>query len=348
MDRETHQAAGAVILGGFPEPIASPEFADLLRSGRIGGAVLFRRNFTSCEQAADLAQALKALRPDAWLAIDQEGGRVQRLGPPFPQLPPMRQLGERPDALSLARRAGQVLSQGMAMLGLHQNYAPVLDVDTNPDNPAIGDRAFSSDPQQVADLGAAMIQALQLGGVAACGKHFPGHGDTRTDSHLELPRLDHDLARLRRVELLPFAAAIRAGVASIMTTHVCYTALDATHPTTLSEAVIEPLLRRDLGYDGVVVTDDMEMLAIMDHYGIEEAAVRALRAGCDQILICHRADLQAAAYEAIVRAVETGELPRARLLQASARIGRMKQRYQPLAARLDALSQEWCGNWSVA
>ena len=259
----------------------------------------------------------------------------------------MRQLGERSDAISRARLAGQVLSQGLAMLGLHQNYVPVLDVDTNPDNPAIGDRAFSGDPQQVADLGAALIQALQMGGVAACGKHFPGHGDTHTDSHFDLPRLDHDLERLRRVELLPFAAAIRAGVASIMTTHVCYTTLDAAHPVTLSEAVIEPLLRRELGYDGVVVTDDMEMLAIMDHYGIEEASVRALRAGCDQILICHRAELQAAAYEAIVRAVETGELPRARLLQAAVRIGRMKQRYQSLSARLAALSQVWREGWSV-
>ena len=347
MDREARQAAGEVILGGFPEPVASAEFAELLRSGRIGGAVLFRHNFTSSEQAADLTQSLKALRSDAWLAIDQEGGRVQRLGPPFPQLPPMRQLGERSDAISHARLAGQVLSQGLAMLGLHQNYVPVLDVDTNPDNHAIGDRAFSSDPQQVADLGAALIEALQLGGVAACGKHFPGHGDTHTDSHFVLPRLDHDLDRLRRVELLPFAAAIRAGVASIMTTHVCYTTLDAAHPVTLSEAVIEPLLRRELGYDGVVVTDDMEMLAIMDHYGIEEASVRALRAGCDQILICHRAELQAAAYEAIVRAVETGELPRARLLQAAARIGRMKQRYQLLSARLDALSQAWREGWTV-
>ncbi|WP_089942031.1 beta-N-acetylhexosaminidase [Candidatus Entotheonella palauensis] len=348
VDQDVRQAAGEAILGGFPEATVSPEYAELLRSGRVGGAVLFRHNLTSCEQAAELTQSLKALRPDAWLAIDQEGGRVQRLGPPFPQLPPMRQLGERPDAASHVWRAGSVLSQGLFMLGFHQNYAPVLDVDTNPDNPAIGDRAFSGDPQRVAEFGVALIQALQTGGIAACGKHFPGHGDTHTDSHFELPRLDHDLDRLRRVELVPFAAAIRAGAASIMTTHVCFTALDAMHPTTLSEAVIEPLLRRELGYDGVVVTDDMEMLAIMGHYGIEEASVRALRAGCDQILICHRAELQAAAYEALVRAVETGELPRARLLQAAARISRMKQRYQPLAARLGALHQQWSDAWAVS
>ena len=347
MDQEVCQAAGEVILGGFPEAVVSPEYAELLRSGRVGGAVLFRHNLTSCEQAADLTQSLKALRPDAWLAIDQEGGRVQRLGPPFPQLPPMRQLGKRLDAAAHVWRAGTVLSQGLAMLGFHQNYAPVLDVDTHPDNPAIGDRAFSSDPQSVADCGVALIQALQLGGIAACGKHFPGHGDTHTDSHVELPRLEHDLDRLRRVELVPFAAAIRAGVASIMTTHVCFTALDAVHPATLSEAVIEPLLRRDLGYDGVVVSDDMEMLAIMDHYGMEEAAVRALRAGCDQLLICHRVERQVAAYEALVRAVDTGELPRTRLLQAAARIRRMKQRYQPLAARLDALHRHWREGWGV-
>ncbi len=345
VDQDVRQAAGEVILGGFPEATVPQEYAELLRSGRVGGAVLFRHNLTSCEQAAELTQSLKALRPNAWLAIDQEGGRVQRLGPPFPQLPPMRQLGERPDAAAHVSRAGAVLSQGLAMLGFHQNYAPVLDVDTNPDSPTIGDRAFSSDPQRVANFGVALIHALQTGGIAACGKHFPGHGDTHTDSHFDLPRLDHDLDRLRRLELVPFAAAIRAGVASIMTTHVCYTTLDAVHPTTLSEAVIEPLLRRELGYDGVVVTDDMEMLAIMDHYGIEEAAVRALRAGCDQILICHQVELQAAAYEALVQAVEAGELPRHRLLQAAVRIRRMKQRYQPLSARLDALHQQWRDAW---
>ncbi len=348
VDQEVRQAAGEVILGGFPDATVSPEYAELLRTGQVGGAVLFRWNLTSCEQAADLIQSIKALRPDAWLAIDQEGGRVQRLGPPFPQLPPMRELGARSDAAAHVARAGAVLGQALAMLGFHQNYVPVLDVDTNPDNPAIGDRAFSDDPQRVADFGVALIHALQTGGIAACGKHFPGHGDTHTDSHIELPRLDHDLDRLRRVELAPFAAAIRAGVASIMTTHVCYTTLDAVHPTTLSEAVIEPLLRRELGYDGVVVTDDMEMLAIMDHYGIEEASVRALRAGCDQILICHRAELQTAAYEAIVRAVESGELPRARLLQAAGRGARMKRQYQPLAARLDALHQHWRAGWADA
>lgn len=348
INQDVRQAAGEVILGGFPEATVSPEFAELLRSGRLGGAVLFRYNVPSPEETVDLVQSLKALRPDAWLSIDQEGGRVQRFQPPFPQLPPMRQLGERTDAAAHVSRAGSVLSQGLAMLGLHQNYAPVLDVDTNPDNPVIGDRAFSRDPETVATLGVALIRALQMGGIAACGKHFPGHGDTHTDSHFELPRLNHDLDRLRRVELAPFAAAIRAGVASIMTTHVCFTALDATHPTTLSEAVIEPLLRRELGYDGVVVSDDMEMAAILDHYGIEEAAVRALRAGCDQLLICHRADLQAAAYDAIIRAVETGELPRARLLQAASRLARMKQRYQSLPARLDTLHQYWQSTWVIS
>lgn len=348
MDQEVRQAAGEVILGGFPEATTSPEFAELLRSGRLGGAVLFRYNLPSGEQTVALVQSLKALRADAWLSIDQEGGRVQRLAAPFPQLPPMRQLGERPDAVSQVSQAGAVLSQGLAMLGLHQNYAPVLDVDTNPDNPVIGDRAFSHDPDTVATLGAAFIQALQMGGIAACGKHFPGHGDTDADSHFELPRLAHDLERLRRVELVPFAAAIRAGVASIMTTHVCFTALDAVHPTTLSESVIEPLLRHELGYDGVVVSDDMEMAAILDHYGIEEAVVRALRAGCDQVLICHRVDLQAAAYDAIIHAVETGDLPRARLLQAASRIVRMKQQYQSLSSRLNALHQYWQSMWATS
>ena len=203
----------------------------------------------------------------------------------------------------------------------------MLDVDSNPANPVIGDRAFSEDPNVVARLGAAFIDGLQGEGVAACGKHFPGHGDTTVDSHLALPRLEHDRARLAAIELVPFRAAIRADVAAIMTAHILFTALDAEHPATLSEAVLGPLLRDELGYRGVVVSDDLEMRAVADHYGIEEAAVRAVRAGCDQLLICRHPELLARAHEALVKAVESGALPRARLMEAAERVRGLKRTY---------------------
>ncbi|MCC7384653.1 MAG: beta-N-acetylhexosaminidase [Deltaproteobacteria bacterium] len=323
--------AGELIIGGFDGPPVPEDFADLVARGAVGGVILFKRNFATPADAARLLAELQARAPaPLWTAVDQEGGRVQRLGPPFPQLPPMREIGARGDPAS-AREAGGLLARHLLPLGFRQDYAPVLDVDTNPRNPVIGDRSFSRDPEEVGRFGAALIAGLEESGVAACGKHFPGHGDTSQDSHLELPRLDHDLARLQAVELVPFRAAVRAGVASIMTAHVLFPALDAEHPATLSEKILSPLLRDALGYRGVVVSDDLEMKAVADHYGVEDAAVRAIRVGCDQLLICSKPSLQAAAHAALVRAVERGQLDRARLTEAATRVRAMKARF-PLAA----------------
>ena len=208
-----------------------------------------------------------------------------------------------------------------------KTFAPVLDVDSNPDNPIIGDRAFSNDPHAVARLACAFIDGLQSGGVAGCGKHFPGHGDTNVDSHLALPKLDHSRERLDEIELVPFKAAARVEVAAVMTAHILFAALDDEHPATLSEKVLVPLLRDTIGYRGVIVSDDLEMKAIADHYGVEDAAVRAIRAGCDQLLICSKPDWVDRAYEAIVKAVEDGTLPRERVMEAADRVETMKQRW---------------------
>lgn len=323
---------GQLIVGGFHGPSIPADFRELIATGVTGGVILFKHNITSLEQMAGLLDELQAIAPEPlWTAIDQEGGRVQRLGPPFPQLPPMRSLGDRHDP-AIVRSAGARLGEALRLLGFRQDYAPVLDVDTNPDNPVIGDRAFSRDPAEVAALGVALIEGLESSGVAACGKHFPGHGDTNQDSHFELPRLAHDFERLKAVELVPFQAACRAGVASIMTAHVLFAALDPDHPATLSEKIIEPIMRHHFRYDGVIVSDDLEMKAVADHYGIEDASVRAIRAGCDQLLICHQPVLQLEAHRALLRAVERGELSRARVEQAATRVAAMKARF-PLFRR---------------
>ncbi len=346
-DDTLRHVIGDLIIGGFSGDTVPDEYAELVREGRVGGAILFTRNIESVEQTADLITALRAVRSDLWVSVDQEGGRVQRLGAPFPQLPPMRELGGRADAEAIVTEAGAVLAAGLRAIGFDQDYAPVLDVDTNPANPVIGDRSFSAAAQSVADLGLALARALEDGGVAACGKHFPGHGDTVKDSHLELPRLDHDLERLRSVELVPFAAAAKADIASIMTAHVVFAPLDDSLPATLSEAIVQPVLRQELGYDGVVVSDDLEMKAIADNYGIADAAVRAIRVGCDQLLVCHRVDLQAEVHEALTTAVQSGRLDRARVLEAHARVKRMKTRFQRgerapnLAGHLAGLERRW-------
>jgi beta-N-acetylhexosaminidase len=328
MSSELSLAAGQLFVGGFTGTSVPPEFDALVRRGEVGGAILFSRNLPGLEQARALTAELGAIpAPEPLLlAVDQEGGRVQRLRAPFPELPPMRAFG-RAGRKSLARRAGALLGHSLRALGFHQDYAPVLDVDSNPANPVIGDRAFDRDAASVARLGAAFVDGLQAAGVAACGKHFPGHGDTSQDSHLVLPRLDHPRERLDAVELVPFRAAVRVDVAAIMTAHIVFSALDPEHPATLSPRVLEPLLREELGYHGVIVSDDLEMKAIADHYGIEDAAVRAIRAGCDQLLVCHHPGLLARAHAAIVAAVERGELSAARVFQAADRVRAMKARY---------------------
>jgi beta-N-acetylhexosaminidase len=220
-------------------------------------------------------------------------------------------------------------------VGVTLDYAPVLDIHTNPGNPVIGDRALATTAEEVARLGAAIVQGLQENGVAACGKHFPGHGDTSVDSHLDLPLVEHPPDRIRRVECVPFREAIRAGVAFIMTAHLLVPSLDEERPATLSRRVVQDLLREELGYPGVIVSDDLEMKAIAASYAVPDAAVQAIAAGCDALLICSGdLEIQAATLEALVRASEDGRISYTRLEDALARLRRAKERFlaQPVAA----------------
>lgn len=262
----------------------------------MGGVIFFSRNVESPAQLRDAIAHLRRLEPaDAPLliAVDQEGGRVARLRDPWATWPPARALGERGDP-ELAQTFGAALGTQLRREGFNLDFAPVVDVDSNPANPVIGDRSLSDTSQVVAELGAAVVRGLQESAIAACAKHFPGHGDTDLDSHLDLPTLAHDLVRLEEVELPPFRAAIEAGVASIMTAHVVFSALDPKRPATLSPDAIA-LLREQLGYDGVVFTDDLEMGAVAKHYPVEQRILGPLRAGVDGLLVCSKADLRAEA-----------------------------------------------------
>jgi len=308
---------------GFHGKTPSAEVLELVRRG-VYGVILFARNVEDAEQVAALVADLKraAGRP-LLVSVDQEGGRVARLraAQGFTELPPMRALGEAGDE-ALARAVGALLGAELRAVGIDQDYAPVVDVDTNPANPVIGDRAFSRDAGTVARLGAALAQGLQSAGVAACAKHFPGHGDTSQDSHRDLPRLPHGLDRLERVELAPFRALARAGVASVMTAHVVFEALDPARPATLSPKVMA-LLRERVGFGGCAISDDLEMKAVTEHFPLEEAAPGAVAAGVDALLVCHRAELQHRAIDLVRAAVERGEIPRARISEARARVQRL-------------------------
>lgn len=319
---------GQLFMVGFLGTSVTPEWAGFLKEYTPGGIILFSRNLESIDQIVELTNHLQKLSPRSPLliSIDQEGGRVSRLPKHFTIFPPCDLLG-RCNSYELAYAAAAVTAAELKCVGINMNMAPVLDVNSNPSNPIIGDRSFGSTPVTVCEMGQATIAGLQDNRVAACGKHFPGHGDTATDSHKELPVVAAPVHRLREIEWPPFQHAIRHGVAALMTAHVRYDALDRETPATLSPAIIQRLLREEFSYGGVVMTDDMEMHAIIDHYGIGEAAVRAFLAGCDMLLICKDQEREVTAIQAVEAAVADGRISPDRLESSLARIAKLKTRF---------------------
>jgi beta-N-acetylhexosaminidase len=313
--------------------------------------ILFRRNVDNPAQVAELSRSLKAAAPGPLLiSIDQEGGRVQRLRPPhWTELPPMRRVGELDAAgglpgmngTAIAERLGRLIAEELSACGIDHDYAPVVDVDTNPLNPVIGDRSFGRDPTRVARLGVALARGLEGGGVASCLKHYPGHGDTSQDSHKVLPRLAHDRERLWQVELVPFVAAARAGLASVMTAHVRFEAFDQL-PATISPQALQ-LLRREVEFQGVCISDDLEMKAIADTYGVVDGAELAIAAGVDAVLVCHTLRLQNDAIDGVARAARAGPLSRERLVEAAERMLRLQRFARPAASIDPSAAAAACG-----
>jgi beta-N-acetylhexosaminidase len=329
---------GQLLIGSLPAITITPEMRSLAKDFSLGGVIFFSRNIEAPEQVAELSRDVQELAFELplWVSVDQEGGRVARLKEPFTRWPPMATLG-RSGSVELAARFGAALAAELRAVGITLDYAPVLDIHTNPKNPIIGDRALAEDADSVARLGAAIIRALQESGVAACGKHFPGHGDTSVDSHLALPIVEHPPDRIRRVEFVPFREAIRADVAFIMTAHVLVPSLDEEKPATLSPRIVRGLLREELGFPGVILSDDLEMKAIASTYHVPDAAVDAIAAGCDGLLICSGdVDTQAQTLEALVHAVEQDRIPFKRLEDALARNRRAKERFLASVATTSA------------
>src|SRR5918996_1322629 len=286
---------GQLLIGSLPGTTITPEMRSLAKEFQLGGVILFSRNIEAPEQVAELAYDVQSLATELplWVSVDQEGGRVARLKAPFTEWPPMAVLGRSGDE-KLAGRFARALAAELRAVGVTLDYAPVLDIHTNPKNPVIGDRALADDAQLVARLGVAIIKGLQENGVAACGKHFPGHGDTSVDSHFDLPLVEHPPDRIRRVECVPFRAAIAADVAFMMTAHVLVPSIDDERPATLSPRIVRDMLRDELGFRGVIVGDDLEMKAVARQFTVPDAAVQAIAAGCDGLLICSgNADVQA-------------------------------------------------------
>jgi beta-N-acetylhexosaminidase len=314
--------AGELLVVGFDGTRAPASLVERIAAGRIGGVVLFTRNFGTIDEIAalvrSLAEAVPAGAPPIIISLDQEGGRVQRIKAPLAVWPPMAALGARDDE-ALSEAVGRAVGAEVASLGFNVDYAPVLDVHTNASNPVIGDRAFGREVEPATRHALAFWRGLEAAGVRGCGKHFPGHGDTATDSHLELPRVDHDERRLREVELKPFAAAVHAGMPMIMTAHVLYPAIDA-RPATLSRRWLTDVLRGELGFRGVILSDDLDMKAVAGQFPLEEAVIDGLLAGCDAFLACRDVAVQQKAEEALEGAAAVDPAVRARLDESAARM----------------------------
>ena len=323
------EKVGQLIMVGFEGTQANETVETYIRERFVGGVVLFSRNIQSPQQTAELTNQLQRLAEGTphqiplFIGIDQEGGWVIRLKEGATVLPGNMALGAT-DSTELAERAGEVTALELAAVGVNLNFAPVMDVNNNPDNPVIDRRSFGESPELVSRLGIPYIRGLQHNGVLATAKHFPGHGDTTVDSHFDLPTVNHDLERIHALELPPFRAAIDADVAAIMTAHIVYPAFDPDRPATLSRTILTDLLRKELGFDGLLITDDMEMKAIDDRYRSGEAAVMAVEAGADIVMVLWSPTKQLEVFDALLSAVKSGRISQARLDQSVERILKSK------------------------
>lgn len=337
-DMSLSDKIGQMLMCGF-EGTAVPDdgIRELVAKGGIGGVIYFARNVETPEQVARMTDELQQAAAEGgkaplWISIDKEGGMVARITEGVALMPggmAIAAAGSVEDAYQAALISGRELSA----MGINLNYAPVLDVNNNARNPVIGVRSFGESPEKVADYGAATIRGFQDAGVAATAKHFPGHGDTDVDSHLDLPTVRHDRARMDSVELVPFRRAIAEGVDAMMSAHIYFPALEQEKlPVTLSKAVLTGLLREELGFGGIIMTDCMEMNAIAEHYGTVEASVLAIEAGADIVLISHRADRQLAASEAILHAVAEGRISETRIDDSVRRLLALKVKRGVIAA----------------
>lgn len=341
MDHSTiSKMVGQLFIIGFEGKTPSKEVESFIQKNNIGGICYFGHNIEGPEQLANLSNYLQSLSPKMPLftTIDQEGGLVSRLGPPFCEVPAPAQLEN--SSPTEVFEIMQVMGSEMKAVGINWDFAPVCDVNTNPENPIIGkfNRSYSSDVAVVERLASGAARGLQKSGVIACAKHFPGHGDTSADSHLTLPVVEHSYEKLNERELKSFRRVIRSGVETVMTAHVLYTAIDDAYPATLSKTIIQELLRKECRFEGVIVSDDMRMKGITEHYPNEQAVVLAVQAGVDQLLYCMGFEAQELALEAVVKGVIDKEIPLYRIEDSMKRAHQLKkkyigEKYQPVDAK---------------
>ncbi len=330
---DLEQLCGQLLVVGFNGTTVPDAVRAQLKRNALGGVILFGRNLPDLKTAWGLCQQISELcttKFPPFIGVDQEGGRVRRLRDRVLELPPLGAWAPLAEGQVRRKVAFQQATE-LAAVGFNLNFAPVIDVNSNPGNPIIGDRSASADPRVVTQVGSMLIEGQQAAGVMACLKHFPGHGDTTVDSHHELPTVNKSTVELRSTELYPFERLCRHA-AAVMTAHVLFPVLDS-EPATFSARLCTTLLRKEFAFEGVLFSDDLEMGALSRKWSIEESATKAVRAGCDALLVCSSAELQARAHRALVTEAEKDAGFRARVLEAVERSLTLRRRFPPAPAR---------------
>lgn len=351
------QKIGQMLLVGIDGTQLDSQAKKMIAEDDVGGIILYKDNIQSLKSMVTLINDLKKSNNDnpvpLFMSVDQEGGKVSRMPEEYAAMPGSGKVGAagNPDS---ARTMGRLLAREVLSAGFNMNFAPVLDINSNPDNPVIGDRSFGSTAGIVTPLGIAEMKGIAEAGVIPVVKHFPGHGDTSVDSHLELPVVNKTAAGLAKLEWLPFQAAIQEQADAVMVAHILYPKLDPDKPASLSKPIIGDLLRDQMGFDGVVITDDLTMGAITDHYTLAAAAVDTVLAGSDILLIAHEYKNEQAARQALLAAVKDGTIAETRIDESVYRILSLKQKYKlsdkPLPVRdlteLNKDIESWLGTLS--
>ena len=322
---------GQMIVVGIEGYDLNDNTKSLIEKSKVGGVILFSNNVQDTNQLLNLLNSLKSVnlqnKIPLFLSVDEEGGRVTRMPKEFKKFPTNKAIGKINNE-ALSYKIGSTIAYEIGSFGFNMDFAPVLDVNSNPNNPVIGNRSFGSNVNIVTRLGIQTMKGIQSENIIPVVKHFPGHGDTSVDSHLGLPSVNNDLKRLKSFELVPFAEAIKNNADAVMIAHILLPKIDSENPSSLSKIIITDILRKDLNFNGVIITDDMTMGAIMKNYNIGEAAVKSVKAGTDIVLVCHGFDNEVAVIDALKNAVLKGDISKQSIDQSVYRILSLKKKYK--------------------
>ncbi len=324
------QKIGQMVVVGIEGTVVNEHIRELIEDYHVGGVILYKQNISDTDQAISLLNSVKEINSDntipLFLSVDEEGGRVTRMPNEFTRLPTNEKIG-RINNEDFSHGIGQILGKELKAFGFNMDFAPVLDVNNNPNNPVIGDRSFGSIPELVSKLAIPTMKGIRSQQVVPVVKHFPGHGDTSVDSHKELPVVNKNMEELQSFELIPFKEALENGAEVVMIAHILLPQIDTKYPASMSKSVITDLLRGSMKFDGVVITDDMTMGAILKNYDISEAAVQSVSAGSDIILVAHDFDTEVKVIQALKKSVEDGRIPEKMIDQSVYRILKLKKQY---------------------